>query len=305
MIIVADLKVLLDNQTRWNSQYLSISQALKLKERLVIFQDRYAKDLADDALTYDDWSQLQQLKDGLYPFLEITNRIQESQASLWQWLPAVEALYNHLERELTRYKEANDLDNPLAVCTQAGWEKLRAYYNDTDKAHHLYAAATLFNPEQRMSYFNRNWSGTFDKHKKAMLTRVRKEWERSYKPQSTSTSTPTAAPPSIFDLQLGYEPHHDTKDPLSEYALSAPVKLQATTTQHMLQWWDHDGHPQLKQMAFNLLAIPATSCDLERVFSGAGNLIDAAMNRMNDDTIEKRQCLNLWLKNNLYEIQIK
>jgi hypothetical protein len=34
---VDNLNVLLDNQTRWNSQYFSISQALKLKERIVIF----------------------------------------------------------------------------------------------------------------------------------------------------------------------------------------------------------------------------------------------------------------------------
>ena len=50
--------VLLDNQTRWNSQYLSISQALKVKERIIIFQSRYTDLLKDDILTEEDWTRL-------------------------------------------------------------------------------------------------------------------------------------------------------------------------------------------------------------------------------------------------------
>jgi hypothetical protein len=206
---------------------------------------------------------------------------------------------------MNRYRQDGDLQNPLAVCTQAAWEKLHRYYLETDKAYHLYAASTLFNPEQRMSYFNRNWTVTLDKYKNQMLARIRKEWERSYKLETTTTvvSKPLN-PPSIIDIQLGHEPHNDTEDPLNEYAFSAPVTLQEATTQGMLAWWDKHGHPQLKQMAFDSLSIPATTCDLERVFSSSGHLTDVTMSRMTDETIEMRQCLCSWLKDSLIELQI-
>ena len=82
-----------------------------------------------------------------------------------------------------------------------------------------------------MSYFNRNWTALLDKHKKLMLARVRKEWEKSYKLETAITVvSKTLNPPSIFDIQLGYKPHNDTKDPLNEHAFSAPVTLQEATT---------------------------------------------------------------------------
>lgn len=109
---------------------------------------------------------------------------------------------------------------------------------------------------------------------------------------------------SVLDIQLRHEPHNDTKDTLNEYAFSAPFTHQEVTTQHMLAWSDQHGHPQLKQMAFDLLSIPATSCDLERIFSSTGRLIDATMSRITDETIEMRQCVCSWLKDNLIELQI-
>lgn len=301
--------VLLDNQTRWNSQYLSISQALKLKERIIVFQALNSHKLSKDLLTESDWQHLQDLKDALFQFIDITNKIQGHATqghygSLWEWLPAIEGLYSYLESEIQRFKEEDDLDNPLAKSCQNGWEKLKEYYIETDKAYHLYAAAVLFCPEQNMAYFERNWQA-FEKNKKLMLGRVRKEWTQYYKnqlPPPTTTTSPERKP-SAFDRMLGRQPHTERGDPFNAYVQQGQIRGY-NDTNHILKWWDEEGHPALIPMAFDLLSIPATSCDLERVFSSAKQLIQSRMSNISDNTIEIRECLRRWLKKGHIELQL-
>lgn len=73
---------------------------------------------------------------------------------------------------------------------------------------------------------------------------------------------------------------------------------------HILKWWDEERHPQLKPMAFDLLSIPATSCDPERVFSSAKQLLLSRMSAISDNTIEMRECLRRWLKKGHIELQL-
>jgi len=54
-------------------------------------------------------------------------------------------------------------------------------------------------------------------------------------------------------------------------------------------------------MAINSFAIAATSCDLERVFSDTGDLLDSTMARMSAETLKMRVCLQQWLKDGLIE----
>lgn len=301
-----ELMVLLDNQTRWNSQYFSISQALKVKERIIIFQSRYLDILKDDILIEDDWTRLQELKDGLWPFLLATNKIQGHQGSLWQWLPYLEGLYNKLEKEVSMYERGGEF-SWLAAPSHAAWKKTQEYYEATDTAYHLYAAATLFNPEQRMQYFNRHWNTpALERHKKKLLPAIKKEWMQFYKPKDKELPQQPQIDnqPDFLDEQLGQVPISiNSKDPLTEYAMGAPDKLQDSNTEAYFAWWDKHGHPHLKQMAWDSLAIPATSCDLERVFSSAGQLLDCTMNRMSDKTLETRECLRHWLKSGFIELR--
>ena len=48
----------------------------------------------------------------------------------------------------------------------------------------------------------------------------------------------------------------------------------------------------LRPIALDLLSIPTMSCDLKRVFTDTKRLIAPRMNRMSDETIEKRECLS-------------
>jgi len=47
-------------------------------------------------------------------------------------------------------------------------------------------------------------------------------------------------------------------------------------------------------MALNLLAIPAMSLEVERVFSSTGLMITDRRNRLKEDIIEAAECMKSW-----------
>jgi hypothetical protein len=55
----------------------------------------------------------------------------------------------------------------------------------------------------------------------------------------------------------------------------------------------------LRQMALDLLSIPAMSAEVKRVFSSSRRLITIDRNRLQDDTIEVLQLLKHWWANTL------
>src|SRR5437016_5739266 len=99
---MVDLFVVRDNVTRWNSSYLSIHRALKLKSRIKNFVDDHQDELCADTLTEAEWQTLADMERILAPFQSWTKRL-EGQAkegafgSIWEALPALESLIKHLD----------------------------------------------------------------------------------------------------------------------------------------------------------------------------------------------------------------
>jgi len=55
-------------------------------------------------------------------------------------------------------------------------------------------------------------------------------------------------------------------------------------------------YPKLAPLALGILAIPARSAEVERVFSSTGLLITDRRNRLKEDIIEAVECLKSWQK---------
>ena len=69
--------------------------------------------------------------------------------------------------------------------------------------------ATLFNPEQRMQYFNRHWkTPTLERHKRRLLPAIKREWIQFYKPKDKDLPQPLQNDnqPAFLDEQLGQVP---------------------------------------------------------------------------------------------------
>ena len=71
-----DLMVIADNNTRWNSTYLSIVRGLKLKTKLQYYSMNNRKELGADYLEEADWKTLQDIADCLEPFYICTLDLQ-------------------------------------------------------------------------------------------------------------------------------------------------------------------------------------------------------------------------------------
>jgi len=85
------------------------------------------------------------------------------------------------------------------------------------------------------------------------------------------------------------------KDEFDTYFNGAP--LVVPNDFNPIQWWaNNTGSPQMMNMAFDMLSIPAMSAETERVFSGAKLTISPSRNRLGEDIIEATECLNRWYR---------
>lgn len=105
----AELEVLLNNETRWNSTYMMIERALRKQTdiRAFIFALEGGPDEAkrippDDVLSNEDWRVLGEVKEILQPLYTQTMRTQgwgkgDGHGRLWEVLVGVEYLLEHFE----------------------------------------------------------------------------------------------------------------------------------------------------------------------------------------------------------------
>ncbi|KIL55104.1 hypothetical protein M378DRAFT_57624, partial [Amanita muscaria Koide BX008] len=65
-----------------------------------------------------------------------------------------------------------------------------------------------------------------------------------------------------------------------------------------LHWWYERQHiyPGLSRVAWDYLSIPATSVDVERIFSGGRVLLSYLRNRMQVETTRALLCVGEWSK---------
>ena len=170
----------------------------------------------------------------------------------------------------------HDLSQHLARSIMLGWEKLNKYYSLTDTNPVLYAAVAL-HPSLKYEYFKYAW-----KDHPNWVTKAKREvqnlWESQYKsrtptPPSTSSSmvppnhlTPVSS--ALSSWRQKHIPSVLSQDELEEFTSTSTI----VSIEDPREWWAHHqkDYPRLSQMALDILAIPAMSSEVERVFSSAG-----------------------------------
>jgi len=111
------------NETRWNGDYRAMLRAFSLRDAVDSFVEEHDGDhgsipgLAHDALSPEDWHQLQQLVVILEPFERFTLELEgkRQNGALYDVFPVYDKLLAHLEEMKVR----------LACCVNLSWTKCK------------------------------------------------------------------------------------------------------------------------------------------------------------------------------------
>jgi hypothetical protein len=197
-LLGADLIVIADNETRWNSTFTSIQRGIKLYNKIQVFSTEFKDELGEDFLLPEDWDVLRRLEIYLEPFKRVTKQLEGHAAdghhgAIWEALPIMEYLLKHLER-LKQSIPRRDIR--IWECVNNSWAKLDEYYHLTDKNHAVYAAATLLHPAMRTAHFRKTWTGPLENWVQVMEANCREVWTTQFLPhlpKNTSSKTPNGS----------------------------------------------------------------------------------------------------------------
>ena len=308
-----DLNVILDNNTRWNSTFLSLSRAIKIRRRLDLFCYDYRNELHQDQLDDDEWHHLESVVKGLQPFHEVTLALEGLAhngyfGSIWEALPALAVLLQKMEEGLNEARAANPRNpqNRLAVAYQGAWEKLQKYYSLTDEAHGIYAAAILLHPAYRKKYFDVHWQGEEQQWKDLAIQNVRTIWENEYKPFLPTNEEEAATQVQQQHLNVVQQYMRQAQMPRvpagSEFdSYINGLQTDFGTPHDCIPWLRsrQNPWPGITQHALDLISIPAMSAELERVFSRSKLTVTPLRNRLSDTSIEILELMSYWWTNNI------
>jgi hypothetical protein len=328
----ADLELVQDNATRWNSAFLMILRAIQLMDRLIGWmasneheKDEKKKLPKEDRLKIEDWRVLTETREILQPFYDQTKRYQSrakngTHGALWEMYLSMELILNEVITSKERYVDIFNTDphsddddimkarKHIRTSLDNCLGKLDDYYKKFDLTP-VYAAALVLHPGYKWRYFEKNWTQDHQvdwlEPTKAM---VRIFWEENYQHLPVAESQPCQ---SFLQLPYrAYEPNPRAQyvpppDFYDEVEVSGPgdeyeeyINLPPKPCEAPLEWWKahREEYPRLSKMALDLFSIPMMSAECERVFSSSKTLITERRNGLKEDIIEACTLLRYWIK---------
>jgi hypothetical protein len=283
----------LDNDTRWNSWFIEVEVALLKCRELRDWIDEHWNKLGDDALSREDWQELEDIKEFLQPFADCTLSTQGITATLDYTFESIELIVKHF----TDMKIKHSYNPQMLTRILTGWFKFDKYYKLSDDTA-VYAASILLHPELRRAYLKKSWD-----HQKQYIEpavkAVQKVWKKYFKPESSTTL--------VVDLDTIKDPVRRQRleltrtnaviEEFEDFIKGTPIQLG--TFQTPLEWWlelaRQAAYPNLTRMAITIFTIPPMSAGPERVFSGGKHTIASERIRLGAIMVEMAECLKSWI----------
>ena len=270
-----ELMLVQNNDTRWNSTYLMIERAIKLRPNIEMYlsyldASRMDSISASDRLSASDWALLCEIQAILKQFYDQTKRtegraVEAHHGSLWEVLASMEYLRSYLEtkvQEYTVFKDTiGDLDQDnrifLAAAVNLAWAKLEAYYNKL-RSSPLYAGAFILHPALNYARLSELWS---DASQQAWLDEadhdLRAHFDAFYPTEPAAESTLSAGRNTAnidsgreenssfedFIISDSYDAQEPAEDELTRYYREPRLTKHNTPDRaylwNPLQWWRH------------------------------------------------------------------
>lgn len=153
------------NKTRWNSTYLMINRALRLRRRIEKFYfTKFSKEKdfsTGDNLSEADWEELEIFKNLLHLFYQLTMRLQGnswtgSHGSAWECIVAIDIIREHLRKVKAEHLKGRHTGF-LGMAINTGLN-LAQKYDELITENPVYATTVVLNPTKKWHYFDAKWT---------------------------------------------------------------------------------------------------------------------------------------------------
>ncbi|KAF7441786.1 Dimer-Tnp-hAT domain containing protein [Pyrenophora tritici-repentis] len=308
-------------QAAYNSYAEHYINALSLEDRRACQRGNKLPEapswMRSTGLTAADWAVITEYQDCLEPLKLATEKLEGrgkagKYGAIYETIPVFEYVLGALEARTRSYEQVdfNPPDAPedhLFVNLRAAWSKANDYYNKLDRSP-AYYAATCLHPYYKY-YCENSWVD-----KPEWLTSANagflQLWQ-SYKPQRTRLRNNQFNPVTLLD-PLTYlddvigalvrrnkaqvEAAHD--DEYERWRTQEPewTSEQYLSDGHPVKYWIQlrSKYPCLSQFAIDILTIPASSCDCERLFSELGDLLEPRRRALGSELLAALQLVRSW-----------
>jgi hypothetical protein len=319
--------------TRWNSYHDTFERAVLLKDAIDKYandhieqqdhDDTYARGkghkLADapnwmrsTGLSAADWAVVTEYLEVLQPLKEACLSLEARGRSgkfgaIYEIIPQFEAILKSYELILEPYGgvDFNATDAPedhLAINLQAAWHKLSKYYGKLDDSPMYYTACCL-HPYYKNYCMNSwrdkpNWIHQGEAALQRLWATYKPELPPSTRPKVPRTSSLRDSIAALVNAEHNNEDDDVAIDQLSRWRRFEPAwtSAQFESSSTAVSYWMalRPKYPELSQLAIDVLSIPASSCECERMFSQLGDLLEPRRRKIGSQLLAALQCIKSW-----------
>ncbi|KAF7574084.1 Dimer-Tnp-hAT domain containing protein [Pyrenophora tritici-repentis] len=317
--------------TRWNSYYSCFERAVKLQSainayslhhiRRVRDEDTWAESrgnkqpvaqswMRSDGLGAADWAVITEYMDVLKPLKTATERLEGrgksgGSGSIAEVIPVFEYLLSYYEQRVNSYAAVDYNAHPeapedhLATNLRAAWAKADDYYSKLDDSP-AYYAATILHPYYK-HYLDKVWSdkpdwiATNNSSFRALWAQY-DTLPRAVRPLRVISNDMDEAIDALINPSSSDEASA-AEDEYTRWKRSEPAAERGTEyANNPIKYWVavRDRYPSLSKLALDVLSIPASSCDCERMFSELGDLLEPRRRCIKPQLLAAIQCVRGW-----------
>ncbi|KAI8663601.1 Dimer-Tnp-hAT domain-containing protein [Fusarium keratoplasticum] len=332
----AELEVIQNNATRWNSTYMMIERALIKQSELNSFiqelgleADASRRVPTADILTSDDWKVLRESdkpesdphasNDYHHDFRGMRSRRYAAAAkqlfrpinlpahSLMKMPLPAHSREDYLQGDARSMSNIASMEGQERASIRASinnaWIKLNEYYTLLGRSP-LFAASVVLNPDLGLRWLETNWTSPEQlQWLRDAKDGIKGYFERWYSNDDDASEESIFATPSLTPRpeQSRFEQWVKSRQPklsATGSELERYYRLEPEQVNDPIQWWiDHrNAFPRLSRFALDVLAIPAMATDCERAFSLAKLTVTSQRHSLLGSSIESVQLLKNWIR---------
>ena len=306
----------LDVCRRWNSTYLMLSSALKLRRAFVRFESedpQFKFELQPVGVPdEEDWKKVDIFVTFFKTFYDLTQRISGS-----RYVTSNTLFHEIIDVDSLLIKWAESTNNDFASMAKKMKVKYDKYWGDIGKTNMLIYVSVVLDPRHKLRYIDFVFSELHKQGDGTEIVMSKNVKDATYelfvsyqKNGTTSKSNENTQRRSKDDVQESVIT--DMKERYKKFkSLSGGVEEKSELEKYLteenvadslgfsiLSWWKLHGSrfPVLSQMARDILAVPISTVASESTFSTGGRVLDSYRTSLSPKVVQALICTQDWIR---------